>query len=88
MMGGDVPAHPEDVREGLTETKRRRAAAERDRAEAMADTREWLAAGHEAGLTVTELAALAGLTRRTVYTVLDGRNARRHVNRHKEEMTQ
>lgn len=57
----------EDVRVGLAEAGRRRADAERARAEAMADLTRWLRRGRGAGLPVTELARLAGVTRQTVY---------------------
>jgi predicted transcriptional regulator len=68
--GRDIPAHPDDVREGLREATQRRCDAERTRAEAMADTAAWLVAGEEAQLSVSELARLSDLTRRTVYALL------------------
>jgi predicted transcriptional regulator len=68
--GRNIPAHPDDVRQGLREARQRRSDAERARAEAMADTAAWLIAGDETQLSVSELARLSGLTRRTVYALL------------------
>jgi hypothetical protein len=67
--GRAIPAHPDDVREGLREAAQRKSDAELARADAMLDIGAWLLAGEESGLTVTELARLAGVTRQTVYDV-------------------
>ena len=63
--------HPDDARATLTEVGERRSYHERGRAEVMLDTRDAVADGIEAGLTITEIAALTGLTRPTIYKLLD-----------------
>lgn len=68
--GRSIPAHPDDVREGLREATDRRAHAERDRAEAMADTQAWVVAGEETGVTKTEMARITGLSRETIHQML------------------
>lgn len=62
-------ATDDDARTGLREAGVRRAAAKRDRAEAMRDIADWAQRGLAAGLPVAEMARLAGVTRQTVYTL-------------------
>lgn len=62
--------HPDDCRAALERICERRAAGERIRAEAMADLAVWIPAALAAGLTVSEVARLAGVTRQTVYDTL------------------
>jgi DNA-binding transcriptional ArsR family regulator len=61
---------PDSARQGIAEAAARRALADRLRAEAMLDLADWLRAGHDAGLTVAEMARIAGLSRPTVYALL------------------
>lgn len=68
--GRSIPAHPDDVREGLREATERRGQAERDRAGAMADTLAWVVAGDETGVSKTEMARLTGLSRETIHQML------------------
>lgn len=63
------PLTPDRFREGLREAGLRRHVAERLRADAMADLADWMTAARAAGISVTEIADLAGSTRQTVYTL-------------------
>ena len=63
--------HPDNIRDGLVEAAGRRSAADRQRASAMADIARWVDAGHEAGLAIAEMARLVGMTRPTIYAILD-----------------
>lgn len=69
-MSRRAPTHPDDIAKGLRAAAVRRADAEQGRAAAMADTVAWLLAGHEMQLSVTRLARLSGLTRKSVYAIL------------------
>ncbi len=68
--GRSIPAHPDDVREGLREATQRRCQAERDRADAMLDLAAWVIAGAEAGVSKTEMAATTGLSRETIHQII------------------
>lgn len=59
----------DQCREGLREAGLRRHVADRLRADAMADLADWMTAARAAGIPITEIAALAGTTRQTVYTL-------------------
>ena len=61
---------PDSARQGIAEAGARRALAERLRAEAMIDLADWVRAGRGVGLTISEMARLAGVTRVTVYAML------------------
>jgi pyocin large subunit-like protein len=61
---------PDSARQGIAEAGARRALAEHLRAEAMIDLADWVRAGREVGLTISEMARLAGVTRVTVYAML------------------
>ena len=65
----DVAA--DDIRRGLTEAASRRVEADRARASAMVDIATWVHAGHEAGIPIAEMARLVGMTRPTIYAILD-----------------
>jgi len=61
----------DDARSALAEIGERRAAGERIRANAMLDLERWAPAALDAGLTRVEIARLAGVSRTTVYAILD-----------------
>jgi len=61
---------PDSARQGIAEAGARRALAEHLRAEAMIDLTDWLRAGREVGLTISEMARLARVTSETVYAML------------------
>ena len=65
-----APIHPDDARQGITEAAERRAQADLDRADATLDLGRWIRAARDAGIGVTEIARLAGVSRRAVYDVL------------------
>lgn len=65
-----LPVDPDDARQALTRIGERRAAGERIRAEAMLDLARWAPAAQAAGVSVAEIARLAGVTRVTVYATL------------------
>lgn len=74
--GRRIPAHPDDVREGLREATERRCAAEKARADAMLDIAAWIVAGYETDgmegpVTIAEMSRLTGLTRQTIYDILE-----------------
>lgn len=69
--GRRIPAHPDDVREGLREATERRCAAEKTRADAMLDIAAWVIAGYEAEVTIAEMSRITGLTRQTIYDILE-----------------
>jgi len=60
---------PDHCRAGLREAGLRRHIAERLRADAMIDLADWMRAAREAGLSVSEIAKMAGATRQTVYSL-------------------
>lgn len=62
--------HPEDIMAGLREAGLRRAQAERDRAEAMLDITSWAVKAQDAGLSIADVARIAGVTRPTVYALI------------------
>lgn len=64
------PAAAQKIREELGGLAAARRKAERARARAMERTTPLVRAGHEAGITPTELAAITGLSRRAVYDIL------------------
>ncbi len=72
--GGSSPTAktvlPDSARQGIAEAGARRALAEQLRAEAMIDLADWCRAGRRAGLTISEMARLARVTRVTVYAML------------------
>lgn len=68
---------PESCREGLREAGARRALARMLAAEAALDLADWVRAAHEQGLSVTEIARLGRLTRRSVYIMLEGASSGR-----------
>lgn len=61
-----------DVRVRLAEAGARRADAETRREDAMRDLAALVREAHEDGLTVVEIADLAGVSRPTVYALLRG----------------
>lgn len=58
------------VRDGLAAAGQRRAAAERERAEAMSDLTEWIRAAVGAGMEKSDIARLGRVSRQTVYAAL------------------
>jgi hypothetical protein len=64
-----VPVHPESVVGALDGIRQRREAGESIRAEAMVDLAAWLPAARDAGLAITEIARLSGVSRQTVYAL-------------------
>lgn len=71
VPGEGAAVHVDDARRALTLVGERRAAGERIRAEAMVDLAAWARAAIAAGVTVAEVARLAGVSRVTVYALLD-----------------
>lgn len=65
-----VPIHPESVFAALDGINQRRAAGEAIRQEAMLDLAAWIPAALAAGLNVSEISRLAGVTRQTAYAHL------------------
>lgn len=66
---GYGPHPPPYIRQALTEAGDRLAAADREHQAAIRDIAAWLRAG-QTELTMTEMAMLAGITRRTAYKLL------------------
>lgn len=66
--------HPDDVRQGLAEAGERLDQSRRDHQAAIVDIADWLRAGQRANppLSLAEMAAAAGITRRTAYRLLGG----------------
>lgn len=64
--------HPDSCRMALSAIRERRAASERVRAEAMLDLAVWARSAVDAGVSVVEVAQLAGVTRATVYAAMRG----------------
>lgn len=67
----NVPVHRADAIRALEAIGERRAAGERIRGEAMLDLASWAAAGRDSGLTIAAIARCAGVSRVTVYALLD-----------------
>jgi hypothetical protein len=65
-----MPATPDDIRDELLAVGLVRTDARQQEAEAMTALTYLLRQGKVAGLAVTDMATLAGLTRETVYQVL------------------
>jgi hypothetical protein len=65
------------LREVAKAAKRRRK-AEQDRLKARTELRDWCRRAHDAGVTITEIAGVAGLSRQGVYDLL---GAPRHKRR-------
>jgi len=61
--------HPSDMRASLTGLGERRASVEAQRAEITFDLGQLVPRARKAGLTVIEIAALTGLSRRAVYDI-------------------
>lgn len=59
--------HPDDVRAALAALGERIAAAAQIHAEAMQDLGAWIQVADEAGVSVSEVARLAGVSRPTIY---------------------
>jgi hypothetical protein len=74
-MAGNLPTHPDSAREGLREAAERRKLARRDLQDANLDLSRWISEAQDAGLGVTEIAQLSGITRRAIYDVLAARTA-------------
>ena len=64
-----VPPHPDDIRHALAEAGQRLEQARRDHQAAILDIAEWLRRGVTT-VPVSEMAQLAGITRRTAYRLL------------------
>lgn len=67
--------HPDDARRALTEIRGRLTDAGRAHADAMLDLAAWAARADEAGVPRAEIARLAGVSRTTVYAILDRGNS-------------
>ena len=63
----------DDPIKGIRQAAKRRDRADRTRAEAVADLREQVRAAQAAGVSVTRIAAEAGLSRQGVYDLLADR---------------
>lgn len=61
----------DEARAALGEAGERRSEAERLRAAAMLDTETWVRRGRDAGLSISEMARITGLTRVSIYALLD-----------------
>lgn len=64
------PVHPDDATTALNRIGQRRAAGELIASAALQDLRTWVPAAISAGLSKTQVADAAGITRRTVYAIL------------------
>lgn len=64
-------ATADDIRSCLEEAGERRAQADQARDEAMHDIHRLLCEGLDAELSISEMARLAGISRQTVYDLLD-----------------
>ncbi len=73
---GGVPLHPDSIAEGLALAGAQRELAGILRAEAMADLAAWIAAADRHGMPRAAIARTAGVSRTTVYAVLDGGGGR------------
>ena len=62
--------HPDDIRRGLAEAGQRLAQARRSHQDAIDAIAEWLRRGVPVELPLSEMARLAGITRRTAYRLL------------------
>lgn len=56
----------------VAKAARRRERAEASKRQATDDLREWCRHAHDAGVTITEIASVAGLSRQGVYDLLNG----------------
>lgn len=72
--GRRIPAHPDDVREGLREAAARLNDARRAQQDALHDVQAWLIAANEIStggdLTFSEAIELSGVSRRTAYQMI------------------
>jgi predicted HTH domain antitoxin len=71
--GRRIPAHPDDVRQGLQDAAERRSEARRAEQDALLDLATWLVAAYEVDngdLSFSEAIKLAGVSRRTAYEML------------------
>lgn len=68
--------HPDDSREQLRQWAERRAEHQREAQALMIDLGDDALRAQDAGLSVTEIAELAGVTRQTVYTACNRRRPR------------
>jgi hypothetical protein len=57
----------------IAKAANRRQRADRSRREATAELREWCQRAHDAGVPITEIAGVAGLSRQGVYDLLAAR---------------
>jgi len=60
----------DDARQRLRDAAERRNAAKAEWDQATADLARWIAAARDAGVPITEVARLAGISRQAVYDVL------------------
>lgn len=72
-MAGRLPDHPDDIRTGLVEAGERLKEANRAHQAAILDIADWLRKG-EAAVPISEMARLAGITRRTARRLLGPEN--------------
>jgi predicted transcriptional regulator len=72
-MAGRLPAHPEDCRADLRELAERRVELLREQQAWPIDLADIARRSRSAGLTITEIAEIAGVTRQTVYTAMVAR---------------
>jgi predicted DNA-binding protein YlxM (UPF0122 family) len=72
-MAGRLPPHPDDCRNDLRQLAERRVELLREQQAWPIDLADATATAKAAGLSMTEIADLAGVTRQTVYAALAGR---------------
>ena len=72
-MADRLPPHPDDCREDLRRLAERRVELLREQQAWPMDLADTARRCKTAGLSITEIADLAGVTRQTVYTALVGR---------------
>lgn len=63
--------HPDDLRASLAEAGQRRSDAEAARADAMADIYDLVPRARAAGIGVSDIRDLTGLSRRAIYNILE-----------------
>ncbi len=73
MAAGRLPPHPDDCREDLRQLAERRDELLREQQAWPIDLGDAAARAKAAGLSITEIAAVAGVTRQTVYTAMTAR---------------